>query len=150
MTSRLHYIPSLLLVGLTLLPIGCNGSGDYLGGRRPREASEPEPTKKGSQTGSRGEEQDPSKDDPPPPDKDGTMDPNDPKVQAFVKEVKPILDHRCAECHHAGKDLDLTKLLPKATMQKALASTSSNMPPSPREKMTAEEIAAMKAFVDKL
>ncbi len=148
MTSRLHHVPSLLLVGLTLLLAGCNGTSDYLRGRGLREESEPEPAKQGSKETPNGEPSDPSKDDTIPPGED--LDPNDPKVQAFVKDVKPIFERRCAECHHAGKDLDLTKLNPKATMQKALATTSTNMPPSPREKMSADEIAIVKAYVDKL
>jgi hypothetical protein len=146
-TFDLHRVFSLLLVGLTLLPIGCDsGTTNFLRGRG---ATESEPPNEGSKKGG-GDGDDPSKDDPP-------LDPNDPKVQAFMKDVKPIFDRRCAECHHAGGPaLDLTampKANTKATMEKVLATLNgpaSSMPPAPREKMTQEEIAIVKSWKDTL
>ena len=147
MTSRIHFVPSLLLVVLTLLPIGCNTpAANQLRGRG--EEAEPEGEKKGSGKG-RGDG-DPTPDGPPPAGEG--IDPNDPKVAAYLKQVKPIFDRRCAECHHAGKDLDLTTFPAntKPTMAKVLASLGTTMPPSPREKMTAEEIAIVKGYTDGL
>jgi len=153
---------SLLLVALSVLLTGCNPSSpDYLRGRRAagEEESEPAPEKKGKGRGD-GDGLDPSKDDPaspkPPAPGDGPIDPNDPKAQSFAKQVKPIFDRKCAECHHAGKDLDLTSVPAntKATMQKVVgsveASATNAMPPSPREKLTADELAAVKAWASTL
>ncbi|HSO34237.1 MAG TPA: hypothetical protein VLT33_16995 [Labilithrix sp.] len=63
--------------------------------------------------------------------------------------IAPLLQRGCSECHHAGTWLDLGAGADAATAAKIVAAAQGNtMPPAPRAKLTAEEVAKLVTWRD--
>lgn len=76
---------------------------------------------------------------------------------SFAREVKPLLDRYCAECHHGGARAPDLSAFPfkgatsaseqAAVVAKILASIDAGrMPPAPRDRMTQAEVDAIRAW----
>ncbi len=66
---------------------------------------------------------------------------------AGFASIAPILERRCIECHHAGTWLDLSTGADEKTADLSLKTIEAGtMPPAPRDRVTAEELAAIKAW----
>lgn len=73
--------------------------------------------------------------------------------QGLSAEVKKIFDQHCVECHHAGKQIDLTKFPMSAGDQSLLGTTllsvvGTTMPPAPRDKLTPAQIDTLRKWKD--
>lgn len=61
--------------------------------------------------------------------------------------IAPIVQRRCGECHHAGTWVDLESGIDAATADKVVKTIEDGtMPPAPRAKVTADELAKIKAW----
>lgn len=91
----------------------------------------------------------------------GAPDPIDPpsgpqpELDAKGQAAMAVIIKHCSECHHSGRPNVFTQLPfksatsndSKVIMQKIIAtSESGTMPPQPRDRLTAEEIATLKAW----
>jgi len=71
-------------------------------------------------------------------------------VPSFARDVKPILDAHCAECHTPhGQHPDFSQA-PAASIVDTMLSVlqAGQMPPKPRDQLTSAEIAKIKAWKD--
>jgi hypothetical protein len=73
----------------------------------------------------------------------GPQTPVNPNGLSYAKAVLPLMNRYCTECHHPGKPLDYTKVPfaagdMKQMVDKLLATTTTTMPPAPRDKVPAE------------
>ena len=73
------------------------------------------------------------------------------------EKIVSMLEEHCAECHHAGTFIDFTSTPMKSSFanQKALlkkvvevSGPSGTMPPQPRTKLSADDLAVIKAFIE--
>lgn len=80
-----------------------------------------------------------------------------PNVPEAAKATMGILLKHCSECHHPGRNVDLTSFPlkigsqtnPKSVMDFVITTTEGadrTMPPAPRDALTAEELAVLKAY----
>lgn len=86
---------------------------------------------------------------PPPPPPPPPVDPN---ALQFARDILPILERHCTECHHQGRISDFTDLStwtdPVRTVERILAAAETIMPPSPREKLSADELDLIRLWRD--
>lgn len=137
---------------LVLSKVGENSRGDIsielrLDNIRSLIDGTPTPPAPGPGTNPLPGEQDPAPTDP--PNRFGQ------ELDATGKTAMAILMKHCSECHHAGRPNDFTQLPfrsassndSKVILQKIIATAESGtMPPQPRDRLTAEEIATLKAW----
>lgn len=78
---------------------------------------------------------------------------SDPNKASFARDLKPIFEKNCGECHHQGKSLDLTNYPQAADMpalvDRIVARTSSgavSMPPQPRDPLDQASIEKIKKW----
>lgn len=74
-----------------------------------------------------------------------------PNAMSFAKNVKPILEKHCAECHHPGGQApDLTsKSTSESRFDKVVArieGAGAPMPPKPRDSVSASELETLKSW----
>lgn len=99
--------------------------------------------------------QDPMPEDPMPEDPEDPMpaDPMpDPGDLLYARDILPIIEEHCAECHHEGRMPDLVTLPRDASLRELLAdriiarAEQSTMPPAPRDMMPAAELEKIKEW----
>ncbi len=74
--------------------------------------------------------------------------PADPNAYSYAREIKPLMDQYCSECHHAGKSLDLSSAPSAAAkIDKVIdAAAGGTMPPAPRDKMPADAVEKIRKW----
>jgi hypothetical protein len=85
---------------------------------------------------------------PPNPPPTGGGDPN---ATSFARDIKPIFEAHCTECHHSGAQTpDLTSRgASEAAFEKIVSrieGSSKPMPPAPRDKVTANELEKLRSW----
>ncbi len=72
-----------------------------------------------------------------------TVNPGTGTGPSFAKDIKPILDKNCAECHHAGGTLPDLSILPSADVANTIIQLVTNkaMPKAPRDPLSGSEIS---------
>ena len=78
---------------------------------------------------------------------------SDPNKASFARDLKPIFEKNCGECHHPGKPLDLTSY-PQAVDMPALvdrifarvSGAAVSMPPQPRDALDQVSIEKIKKW----
>lgn len=81
--------------------------------------------------------------DPPPPP--------DPNTLTFSRDVRPILETHCTECHDQGRAFNFTSLPlspagASVTVDLILAAATSAMPPAPRDRMPAMDLDTIRLW----
>lgn len=69
----------------------------------------------------------------------------DPNAISFQRDVLPLMETYCAECHHPGRQPDLSAMpLDRAAREvlaeRIIARGETNMPPAPRDQLTTSEL----------
>lgn len=78
-------------------------------------------------------------------------EPIDPNARSYARDVLPILEEHCTECHHEGRQPDFTALpadraLREVIADRILARAVNAMPPSPREAIGAQDLMIIEAW----
>jgi hypothetical protein len=134
----------VVLASTTLMAIGCESMQQVYWVDDPTEEGDDGPTdggkrkrKNGADGGSNGDGYDPGA----PTNMGEGLNP------AGFASIAPILQRRCVECHHAGTWLDLTARADEKTAEDTIRTIEAGtMPPAPRDRVTADELAAIKAW----
>jgi hypothetical protein len=134
----------VVLAGTTLMAIGCESMQQVYWVDDPTEEGDDGPTDGGKRKRKKGADGGASDDgyDPETPTNMGEgLNP------AGFASIAPILQRRCVECHHAGSWLDLTGRADEKTADDSIRTIEAGtMPPAPRDRVTADELAAIKAW----
>jgi hypothetical protein len=83
--------------------------------------------------------------------------PRDPAKISFAQDILPSFDQTCSECHHQGTRLDLSAFPfrggaePRAVVEEMLPliagqNAATVMPPSPRDRLSAEEVELVRQW----
>lgn len=81
------------------------------------------------------------------------LPPVDPNALQFGRDILPIFEAHCTECHHGGRFPDLTDLSTwpadrGAVVDRILTAASTTMPPPPRDRLTAAQRDTIRMWKD--
>lgn len=136
--QSVHYAV-MLVAGTTLLSFACQALDESAVTTRKRGASSGE-----NEEESGGDPSDPGGYDPQSPTNNG------PSINTTgYAAIAPLIQKRCGECHHAGTAIALEEGADAITAAKIIATIEGgSMPPAPRDRVTADELAQIKAWRD--
>jgi hypothetical protein len=68
-------------------------------------------------------------------------EPVDPNALSYARDILPLMEEHCTECHHPGRQPDLSIMPGDRTLrnflaERILARGETNMPPSPRDHLS--------------
>jgi hypothetical protein len=71
--------------------------------------------------------------------------PINPNALRYARDIQPLMEQFCTECHHPGKSLDLTRVPFRAgatpdLVDQVVARATMDMPPAPRDRMPADAL----------
>lgn len=87
----------------------------------------------------------PAADAAPPEEPEPPEEPVDPAALQYSRDVLPVLEVYCTECHHPGRSLDLTsppgdRSAREVLADRIIAAAQLSMPPAPRDRLTPAEL----------
>jgi mono/diheme cytochrome c family protein len=79
--------------------------------------------------------------------------PVDPNALQYARDILPIMEEHCTECHHEGRQPDFVDLPADASLRDLIAARiiargETTMPPSPRDHLAADELAKIQKWKD--
>lgn len=85
------------------------------------------------------------------PESDAGTEPVNPGALSYARDVLPILEEHCTECHHQGRQPDFTSLPADRSLRalmadRILARAVNMMPPPPREAIGAQDLMIIEAW----